>query len=215
MQRRQLHSMLFLRAAPFTQMFSHNPLRSVRLRTFPDYLFVQLKKFTVGEDWTPKKLDVAVDVSDELDLSFLRSKGLQPGEECLPDTELPNVDSATPQIITFDTAVLSQLCDMGFTVDSCKRALYNTSNTGIDSAMNWIMEHMNDPDFNDPFTLDGASSSSFNPAASKSEFVADSEALAMIMSMGFSQEQALRALRETVLSRLLYNFSIKFLFNTL
>ena len=27
-----------------------------RLGTFPDYLFIQLKKFTIGDDWVPKKL---------------------------------------------------------------------------------------------------------------------------------------------------------------
>ena len=27
-----------------------------RMSTFPDYLIIQLKKFTVGADWVPKKL---------------------------------------------------------------------------------------------------------------------------------------------------------------
>ena len=30
--------------------------RSTRLASFPDYLFIQLKKFTLGDDWVPKKL---------------------------------------------------------------------------------------------------------------------------------------------------------------
>lgn len=33
---------------------------------------------------------------------------------------------------------------MGFPVDGCKKALYYTQNEGIDGAMNWVMEHMND-----------------------------------------------------------------------
>ena len=30
--------------------------RTTCLASFPDYLFVQLKKFTIGDDWVPKKL---------------------------------------------------------------------------------------------------------------------------------------------------------------
>ena len=59
--------------------------RTTRLATFPDYLMVQLKKFTIGDDWVPKKLDVSVDIPDILDLSHLRGSGKQDGEEELPE----------------------------------------------------------------------------------------------------------------------------------
>ena len=36
-------------------MYFHT-FRTTRLATFPDYLFIQLKKFTLGSDWVPKKL---------------------------------------------------------------------------------------------------------------------------------------------------------------
>lgn len=36
--------------------------RSTRLATFPDYLMVQLKKFTIGEDWIPRKLGNATKI---------------------------------------------------------------------------------------------------------------------------------------------------------
>lgn len=32
------------------------PFRCTRLATFPDYLFIQMKKFTHGDNWVPKKL---------------------------------------------------------------------------------------------------------------------------------------------------------------
>ena len=51
----------------------------------PDYLMIQLKKFSLKEDWTSVKLDVSVEVPDELDLSSLKGKGLQPNEELLPE----------------------------------------------------------------------------------------------------------------------------------
>ena len=47
--------------------------------------------------------------------------------------------------IQIDEATVSQLCDMGFERNSCYRAVYHTKNTGPETALNWIMEHMADP----------------------------------------------------------------------
>lgn len=43
-----------------------------------------------------------------------------------------------------DDSTVSQLCEMGFPLEACRKAVYYTGNTGIDAAMNWIMVHMND-----------------------------------------------------------------------
>jgi ubiquitin carboxyl-terminal hydrolase 5/13 len=53
--------------------------------TFPDYLFVQLKKYTFNNDWTPRKIDVSMEMPDELDLNSLRAHGLQHGEVSMPE----------------------------------------------------------------------------------------------------------------------------------
>jgi len=50
---------------------------------------LHLKKFTLNEDWTPRKLDVAVEMPDTLNLGQLRGKGLQPNEEPLQDIQGP------------------------------------------------------------------------------------------------------------------------------
>ncbi|KAL4221190.1 Ubiquitin carboxyl-terminal hydrolase 5 [Mactra antiquata] len=157
--------------------------KTTRLLTFPDYLVVQAKKFTVGEDWVPKKLDISLDVLQELDLSPLRGKGLQPGEETLPEPA-----GEQPQV-QIDEGTIAMLVDMGFPIEGCKKAVYHTGNTGVESAMNWVMEHMGDPDFGAPFEVPGAKkSSSFTP---------NEEAMAMIMSMGFTPDQAKKALKAT------------------
>lgn len=161
--------------------------KTLRMHTFPDYLMLQLKKFTIGDDWVPKKLDVSIDVPDMLHLEALRGKGLQPGEEELPDSA--PMDTSENAFV-YDEGVLAQLTDMGFPVDGCMKALYNTQNGGIDAAMNWIMEHMNDPDFSDPFVIPGTKRQ--NVAFSPSP-----EATAMIVSMGFSPSQANKALEAT------------------
>lgn len=78
------------------------------MATFPDYLLIQLKKFTLREDWVPIKLDVAVEMPDILDLASLRATGPQPEEEPLP--EIVGSPPPAPQI---DEAVLAELVEMG------------------------------------------------------------------------------------------------------
>ncbi|XP_074646299.1 ubiquitin carboxyl-terminal hydrolase 5-like [Tubulanus polymorphus] len=148
--------------------------KMTRLATFPDYLFVQLKKFTIGDDWVPKKLDVSIDVPGEIDLTRLRGKGLEQGEELLPETTDPTVQ---------------QLVDMGFALEGCKRAVFHTQNRGVEAAMEWVIEHMGDPDFATPF--------SSGQKTTRNNFTPNEEAVTMIMGMGFLRDQAIKALKET------------------
>ncbi|XP_072934862.1 ubiquitin carboxyl-terminal hydrolase 5-like isoform X1 [Epargyreus clarus] len=158
--------------------------KRTRLATFSDYLLVQLKKFTVREDWTPAKLDVAVDIPWEVDLSALRGRGLQPDE-----TPLPEAAAETPPP-EYNEALLAQLLDMGFPVEACKRALYYTNNAGMEAASNWLMKHMTDWDFANPFTPPGSRTEDSGPPA-------DEASVEQIMCMGFTREQAGAALRAT------------------
>ncbi|KFM58922.1 Ubiquitin carboxyl-terminal hydrolase 5, partial [Stegodyphus mimosarum] len=160
--------------------------KTTRLHTFPDFLMLHLKKFTIGDDWVPKKLDVSIDVPEVLDLSMLRGKGIQPGEEELPES---GADRSAEEFV-YNEALLYQLSDMGFPLDGCKRALYYTQNEGIEAAMNWVMEHMNDEDFTDPFCIPG--SKKINP-----DFTPNPEAVSTIVSMGFVPAQATKALEAT------------------
>uniref|UniRef100_A0A8C2PXC8 Ubiquitin carboxyl-terminal hydrolase n=1 Tax=Cyprinus carpio TaxID=7962 RepID=A0A8C2PXC8_CYPCA len=189
-----------------------------RFASFPDHLVIQIKKFTFGLDWVPKKLDVSIDVPDTLDLSSLRAMGQQPGEELLPEVAPPPLmtpdvevkgilgfhgneedDSLysplNPHISTpvLDDSTVSQLCEMGFPLEACRKAVYYTGNTGIDAAMNWVMGHMEDPDFSAPLVLPGSSSA---PGTTPTESLPE-EHLVTIVSMGFSRDQATRALRAT------------------
>ena len=65
--------------------------KTTRFINFPDYLFVQLKKYTFNDDWTPRKLDVSMDVPDEINLNSLRATGFQHGENLMPDGKLSNI----------------------------------------------------------------------------------------------------------------------------
>lgn len=156
--------------------------KTTRFATFPDYLMVQLNKFVIGSDWVPKKLDVSMDVPDELDLTGLQGTGLLPGEEELPS------ESAQPAV-QIDDNLVSQLLDMGFPLEGCQKAVYYTNNGGLEVATNWVMEHLADEDFSSPLQLPGSDQSK--------DVCPDESTLAIIMSMGFTRRQALKALKAT------------------
>ncbi|CAD1472008.1 unnamed protein product, partial [Heterotrigona itama] len=161
--------------------------KTTRLSTFPDYLLIHLKKFMMKEDWTPVKLDVAVEMPETLNLTFLRGFGLQPTEELLPET----VGAAPPPLV-YDSVILNQLTDMGFPPEACERALYFTENRGLEVATNWLMEHIADSDFADPFVPPG-----IDVKPEKDKFMANEDAVAMLMGMSFTREQATKALKAT------------------
>ncbi|CAG0915767.1 unnamed protein product [Notodromas monacha] len=157
--------------------------KTTRLTTFPRYLFIQLKKFSLAPDWTPIKLDVSVGMPDELNLEALRGFGLRKGEEKLPEAKSkPKVDLNEEHI--------QHLVSMGFPMEACKKAVYHTGNQGVEAAMNWVMEHMADDDFGSPFVIPGTESSA-------DEFVPEANAMMMLTSMGFTDDQAKLALKST------------------
>lgn len=70
--------------------------KTSKISRFPQYFVFQMKKFQCGSDWVPKKMDVAIDAPDILDLELLEGNGLQPGEEELVDK--PEKSQATPEL---------------------------------------------------------------------------------------------------------------------
>ena len=128
-------------------------IKTTRFATFPDYLMIQLNKFTIGDDWVPRKLDVLIDVPQQLIIEELRGHGLQPGEVELPDgtrgqtsecyLTLPHY--VTMVTVNIDESVVSQLVGMGFPLEGCRRAAYNTNGQGVEQAMEWALQHSTDP----------------------------------------------------------------------
>lgn len=81
---------------------------------------------------------------------------------------------------------------MGFPVEACKKAIFFTKNSGLEAATQWMMEHMADNDFGDPFIPPGTETSN-----KQSNFVPNPEGVMMLISMGFTEQQAAKALKET------------------
>ncbi|XP_015676951.1 ubiquitin carboxyl-terminal hydrolase 13 [Protobothrops mucrosquamatus] len=177
--------------------------------SFPEYLVVQIKKFTFGLDWIPKKLDVSIDMPDLLDISHLRATGLQPGEEELPDISPPVIIPNDPkdgmmnhfmEPPDFDESSVMQLAEMGFPLEACRKAVYYTGNMGAEVAFNWIIAHMEEPDFAEPLPIPGYGGMAFSRTGGSGgppglDNQPPEEMVAIISSMGFQRNLALQALR--------------------
>ena len=155
--------------------------KTTGLRTFPNFLVLQMRRFTLTANWQPKKLDVWLGVPEELDIEYLRSRGLAAGEE-----EIPAGPAETP--LEPDPTIVESLMNMGFGFEGCRKAAYHTKNEGVEPAMEWVFSHMEDPDFNEPLVV--AQPTPAQPAVS----VADPDSIAMLCAMGFTDKQAGRAL---------------------
>ncbi|XP_039614509.1 ubiquitin carboxyl-terminal hydrolase 13 isoform X1 [Polypterus senegalus] len=197
-------------------------IKTSRFSSFPEYLVIQIKKFTFGLDWVPKKLDVSIDMPDLLDITFLRATGLQLGEEELPDIAPPIVIPDEPKdhfmnhfmdSPEIDDSAVMQLAEMGFPLEACRKAVYYTGNMGAEVAFNWIIAHMEEPegnsirnprsnqqqDFAEPLVL--SSFSEIGPSGFGTAPILENqppeESVAILTSMGFPRNQAIRALKET------------------
>ena len=49
-----------------------------------------------------------------------------------------------------DESLVQQLSAMGFDTNGCRRACLATKNQGVEAAMEWVLQHMGDPDFSSP-----------------------------------------------------------------
>ncbi|EGZ30642.1 hypothetical protein PHYSODRAFT_349574 [Phytophthora sojae] len=167
--------------------------KTVRFRSFPRYLIVQMRRFYVAEDWTPKKLEVEVKVPEKISLGRFVSKGLVDGEEELPEAPAASSvgeSAATAASDTADEVLVAQLVSMGFSENGCKRAAIATGNSNAEAAMEWIFSHMEDPDFNDPPAPAGS-------AAKPDGESVNMEHLSNLMAMGFAEAHAKCALKQT------------------
>jgi len=167
-----------------------------KLTNFPRYLLVQMQRYTMGADWTPQKLEINLDIPQELDMAQYKSHGPQEGESLIPDEEEKEEETktATSQANQVNENALSQLMDMGFTFNGCKRALITVGGSDVQAAMNWIFEHNMDADFNDPISEEVASA----PAPSGGDGVDEGVVMSLVENLGcFTADQVRAALEHT------------------
>ncbi|KAI9343245.1 hypothetical protein BDR26DRAFT_858775 [Obelidium mucronatum] len=151
---------------------------STRFSSFPEILVMPMSRFIQGSDYVMKKLNVNIAAPLALDLSGYKSNGAQDGEILFPE------ESSVASEPTIDANAIEQLMGMGFPEQRCKKALIKTGNNGAEIAMNWLFEHMEDPDIDDPIET-GAP-------------IADAGIdYSSLMDMGFTLAQAKKAMSQT------------------
>ncbi|KAF9377188.1 hypothetical protein CPB97_010362 [Podila verticillata] len=154
-----------------------------RFASYPEVLVVNMRRFAY-QNWVPRKLAVPIVVPEgRIDFEKYRGHGQQANEESLPE-DAPGAGSAASGP-TFDEASLEQLQMMGFPLIRCQKALLATNNQGSEVAMDWLIQHMEDPDIDAPIAI-GSSAPAANP-----------EQIAQLADMGFTDKQAKKALKET------------------
>ena len=157
---------------------------------FPRYIIIQMQRYEIGEDWQPKKIEVKIDMPEEISLEKFKAKGPQDGETLVPeDTEMS--DAAAPAAPIIDEGALAQLMDMGFHMNGCKRALMAVGGSNVEAAMNWVFEHNSDPDFNDPLPESGGGAS-----PSSSSDVDEAVVMSLVENLGcFTADQVRAAVK--------------------
>ncbi|KAL6730239.1 hypothetical protein Aduo_001225 [Ancylostoma duodenale] len=157
---------------------------TIRFRTFPDFLFLQAQRFTMNPDFTIKKLDLDLQVPDEIDLSGLRGIGKKENEVLLPD-DAPT--APPPALPDYDRNIVEQLEAMGFTRNaSIKAAIETGKGGGVEAAAEWVMLRLDDPSLNDPPATAPTHPSASGPA--------HMEGLDELIAFGFTAHQARYAL---------------------
>ena len=117
---------------------------------------------------------------------YIVPRGLQPGENPLPDDASSTGGASLPPL---NEAASAQLQEMGFSAVRAEKALRLTGNDNAEVAMQWLFEHMDDPDIDVPYNS--------NPTSTGAMDV-DPENVNNLMGMGFDEHMARKALQETV-----------------
>jgi ubiquitin carboxyl-terminal hydrolase 5/13 len=145
--------------------------RTIGLKSYPKILTLVAQRFT-HENWVPKKSNIKLTWSNvsRLDLSFMHV--------ACKENDVLMIDEVAKD--TTETEGLLQLVSFGFSKGKAKKALKNTGNN-LEAAMNWLMDHP-EATSDDEDTC--------GPAA-------DPGAIANLMDMGFSHDQAIVGLKET------------------
>jgi ubiquitin carboxyl-terminal hydrolase 5/13 len=144
--------------------------------TLPDVLIITASRFVL-KNWVPTKLDIPL-VVPEFPIPFTTvPRGLQPGERPLPEV--------IPALPPLHAQSYVQLQEMGFPANRAEKALRETGNNDVDVAMQWLFQHMEDPEIDLPYNRS-------TPSA------VDPEKVTNLVGMGFDEPTVKKALQETV-----------------
>lgn len=150
-------------------------------KTFPQYLITSVQRIQL-ENWIPIKTDVPINIPETFDLKDYQTKQVvKPNEEIVEDDE-------QDQQFEPNTSTLNNLIQMGFPEFRAKKAMFLSGSEDVETVMNWLIEHLEDPTVDDPidFTVkkDGGNGG----------FQVDESKISSLQDMGFSFALAKKAL---------------------
>jgi ubiquitin carboxyl-terminal hydrolase 5/13 len=188
---------------PHLNNVAHAASEQTRFSNFPRYLLLQIQRYQLGPDWAPIKLEVNLDIPQDIDLTAFKSTGSVEGENLIPveetsaAQETAGAASAAAAGPAISETGVSQLMDMGFSLNSCKRALTAVGGSDVEAAMGWVFEHNEDPDFNDPLPEPTQGAPAAAGAASDSG-VDEGVVQSLVENLGcFAADHVRAALKET------------------
>jgi len=162
----------------FCQHLKHKTqaIKNTKLKSFPPFLMIQLNRYYFDETYVPKKMEVFVQPPEELHLESLRGLGHQPNEILQEETDEDKAadTGADPELV-------QQLAAMEFPENGCIKAAIAVNNQSLQSAIDWLLEHIDDPGLNDPI-----------PKAA--DDLPDESSVKMLQELGFDEDSAVAAL---------------------
>lgn len=166
------------------------------LISLPEVLVIQVQRAKL-KNWVPIKLNTKIKLPNE---SINLSKYRISKSELQADKESPDLiqddddDDKRDEGFKPNQDVMNNLLQMGFPEIRATKALYHTGNSqDSEIAMNWLFQHMEDPDIDDPFVPELRSSSS-EQNKNDVNFVANEQDILNLTSMGFDYNLSRKAL---------------------
>lgn len=152
--------------------------KQTRFATLPDVLVVQAQRFQLIH-WVPQKVPVPfkVPLSQSMDLSAYLGKGLQIGEEELPEDSNSTGVNTRPIDKVIAPDVLATLVSFGFNETQAQHA-WQATGGDLEASANWLFEHGDEVN-----TIEPPAATDTNPDVSTLE------------DMGFTRAQAKKAMR--------------------
>ena len=171
-----------------TEMMVNGLMRSVSITNkfmgFPKYLMIKLGRYMIDSKWKQLKIDAKVDMPLSLNLAHLMATGPQAGEVPMSESNISSNESAIA-----DDSMVQQLIQMGLEQYGCTRSVLAVDNASVEQAMEWYFSHESDPGFHEPFDSE--------ITHRRDSYVVNSESLALLTSMGFSEKRVIEALKNT------------------
>ena len=177
--------------------------KNTRFRSFPQYLWLKMARYIQGDDWVQKKIPDKVAVPEQLDLTDYARDGIAPGEVEMSDA--PADAGAAPQEFKIDEGTVVTITSMGISENAAKRACIMTNGANAEVALDWVMNHMEDPDLHEDVTAllaaknsgDSGSAGAASPSsgAGGDDYVTE-EGMSMLRdTYGFNEVQGRCALK--------------------